>query len=210
MYDQRDVVELGRNLAPYYYAFIIRGIVLIGFGICFLFFPVASWVSFSFIFGSLALADAVFNISKACILGCSAGVENKYQVMTMFLLSALCTAGIGIVAIIYPAATAEAFLLILALWLIYIGMAQLWLACLMASESESSNSCCLGLVAMIYLVTGFTILLDLQGNIGFFILFVGFSLVMFGMQMILMGINLRKVYKSEYSPMADANVSMVV
>jgi uncharacterized membrane protein HdeD (DUF308 family) len=130
--------------------------------------------------------------------------------MTMFLLSALCTAGIGIVAIIYPAATAEAFLLILALWLIYIGMAQLWLACLMASESESSNSCCLGLVAMIYLVTGFTILLDLQGNIGFFILFVGFSLVMFGMQMILMGINLRKVYKSEYSPMADANVSMVV
>jgi hypothetical protein len=33
---------------------------------------------------------------------------------------------------------------------------------------------------------------------------------MFGMQMILMGINLRKVYKSEYSPMADANVSMVV
>ena len=67
MYDQPDVVELGRNLAPYYYyAFIVRGVVLIGFGICFLFFPVASWVSFSFVFGSLALADAVFNISKAC------------------------------------------------------------------------------------------------------------------------------------------------
>lgn len=205
MYDDNEAPGLGRDLAPYYYAFVIRGLVLIGFGICFIFFPVTSWATLSFIFGAMALADAFFNLSGACIVGCSSGIYRKCQVMSMFLLSGVCSGGIGYVSIAYPSVTAEALLFMLALWFIYIGVAQFWFACLMANENESGNSCCIGLIAMIFLVTGVTIMMDLQGNVDFFILFVGLTLNLFGIQLIFLGFNIKKIYKSgEYAPIGEA------
>lgn len=211
MNDELETAELGQLLAPYWPSFIVRGIVLIGFGIVFLFFPATSWITVSFIFGSLSLADATFNVIKACAVACCMQVENKCRFLVMFLLSAACSAGIGFVAILYPAATAEALLLLLAMWFIFIGMAQFGMACLMASEAESQNSCCLGFIAVLYMVTGVTFIMDLQGNVGFFILFVGLCLVLFGIQMIFFGIGLKRLYKDGgYAPLGEARPTMDV
>lgn len=201
-----EAAEVGRVLAPYWSAFIVRGIMLIAFGIFFLFFPGTSWVSFSLVFGSLSLADATFNIIKACVVMCCMEVENKCRILFMFLLSAACSAGIGFIAIFNPAATAEALLLLLALWLIFMGIAQFWLACLMASEAESQNTCCLGFIGVLYVVTGITFIMDLEGNVGFFILFVGLCLVMFGIQMIFFGMSLKRLYKEGgYTSLGEAH-----
>jgi uncharacterized membrane protein HdeD (DUF308 family) len=191
-----DTIDLAQVLGPYWSGFIVRGIVLIGFGIFFLFFPAESWITFSIIFGSLSLADATFNIVKACVVAFCMEVENRCKILIMFLLSATCSAGIGLIAILNPAATAEALLLLLSLWFIFIGIAQFWMACLVASETESQNSCCLGFIAILYVVTGVTFIMDLQGNVGFFILFVGLCLVLFGIQTIFFGMSLKRLYKN--------------
>jgi uncharacterized membrane protein HdeD (DUF308 family) len=211
MLDENETSDVGRVLAPYWSAFIVRGIILIGFGIFFLFFPATSWITFSLIFGSLSLADATFNVIKAGTVMCCMEVENKCKILFMFLLSAACSAGIGFIAILYPAATAEALLLLLALWLIFVGIAQFWFACLMASEAESQNSCCLGFIAVLYVVTGTTFIMDLEGNVGFFILFVGLCLVIFGIQMIFFGMSLKRLYRDGgYSSLGEARMTMDV
>lgn len=170
-----------------------------------MFFPATSWATLSFIFGALAIADAIFNLAWACIVGCSAAFYSKCQVMSMFLLSGLVSSGIGYTSIAHPSVTAEALLFAFALWFIYIGVAQFWFACLMASENESGNSCCIGIIAMLFLVTGVTIMIDLRGNVDFFILFVGLTLNLFGIQMVFLGFSIKKMYKSsEYAPVGEA------
>ncbi|KAG7341865.1 protein of unknown function DUF308 containing protein [Nitzschia inconspicua] len=194
--DEIEIAEVARALAPYWSAFIVRGVILVGFGIFFLFFPATSWDTVSFVFGALSLTDATFNLIKAFVVTCCMEVENKCQVLLLFVLSAVCSAVIGFIAIFNPAATAEALLLLLALWFVLVGISQFWLACLMASEADSQNSCCLGFMGILYAVTGVTLIMDLGGNVGFFILFVGLCLIIFGIQMIYFGMNLKVVYKA--------------
>jgi uncharacterized membrane protein HdeD (DUF308 family) len=209
--DDIETAKVGQLLGPYWSAFIVRGIVLIGFGIFFIFFPAASWITTSIVFGSLSLADAAFNIIKACVVTCCIQTDNKCSILIMFLMSAACSSVIGFIAILDPAATAEALLLLLALWFIFIGIAQFWMACLMASDAESQNSFCLGFIAVVYVVAGVTFIMDLEGNVGFFILLVGLSLVLFGTQMIYFGLSLKRLYKDGgYTALGEGQDTMDV
>mmetsp|Transcript_26400 Transcript_26400/g.46563 ORF Transcript_26400/g.46563 Transcript_26400/m.46563 type:complete len:218 (+) Transcript_26400:57-710(+) len=197
--------DLAEKIAPYWHAFVLRGLVLIGFGLFFVFYPAATWSAFSIAFGCLSLCDAGFNFGKACIVGCCTDMRNKCQLILMFLLSSLCGTCIGLIAICYPAATAEALLIFLALWLIFIGIAQFWFAVLVGyGDDQVGSACCIGFIGILYCVTGITFLLDLEGHVGFFILFVGLCLVIFGIQMVFFGVNLKRLYGSDYAPVGEA------
>jgi uncharacterized membrane protein HdeD (DUF308 family) len=195
---------LSQTLAPYWYVFILRGLVLIGVGFFFILYPVESWTAFSFVFGCFALCDAGFSIGKACVVGCCMdGLENKCSVVTMFLIGGLCSFGVGTIAISSPAATAEALLIFPGIWMILTGTSQVWFATLLGvTGDQSSSSYCSGILGVLYVFVGFSILMDLGSNIGFFIFFVGFSLILFGFQMVFAGYSLKST--SGYSRIGDA------
>ncbi|KAG7341864.1 protein of unknown function DUF308 containing protein [Nitzschia inconspicua] len=194
--DEIEVLQVGRILSSYWHAFFVRGVILLGFGLFFLFFPATSWSTVSFVFGALSLTDATFNVIKAFVVARYTEVENKYKVMLMFVLGAVFSAVIGFVAIFDPAATAAALLLVQALWLVFVGIAKFWLAWLLAGEVDSQNSRCSGFVGLLYVVTGVTLMCDLGGNVGFFIRFVGLCVLIFGVQMIFVGRNLKRLYET--------------
>lgn len=162
---------------------------MIGFGFFFIFYPASTWTLFSAIFGSFCLVDSAFNIIKFfAITFCMPDLqENKCALAWTFLLGAGCSATVGSIAIVYPAATAEAMLLFLAIWLIVLGACQTWFAFLLAD-------CCAGIVGILYLVTGTTFLVDLQDNVGFFVLWVGICFVVFGIQVVVFAIHLKLMY----------------
>ena len=177
---------LYKELGTYWYVFLLHGLLLVTVGCLFLFYPITSWTVTSVLFGCFALCDAGFGIGKACVVTCCMGpIDNKCAVVTMYLLNGLCSFGIGTIAIASPAATAEAFLIFLSLWMLLTGMSQVWLATLLGVDgSISGASWCSGIIGVIYVMTGISILTDLAGNIFFFIFFIGISLVILGFQMV--------------------------
>ncbi|KAG7351734.1 protein of unknown function DUF308 containing protein [Nitzschia inconspicua] len=112
----------------------------------------------------------------------------------MFILSGAVSAVIGFTAISNPATTAEALLLLKAVWLVSVGIGQFCLAYLMSGDAESSYSRWSGLVGILYVVTGVSLISNLGDNVEFFIQCVGLCLVSFGMQMIYFGMNLKRLY----------------
>ena len=94
---------------------------------------------------------------------------------------------LGSIAIAQPAATAEAMVFILALWLIFSGASQ-------ASIGFIVGDCCSWVIGFLYLFTGLSFLFNIEDNVGFVILWMGICLVMFGLQVIFFGITLKRTY----------------
>jgi len=116
----------------------------------------------------------------------------------LFLLNAICGSGVGVIAILSPVVTAEAMLLFVALWMICVGIVQLWLACLVM-PADYFGSGFMGLIGITFMITGITFIGNLEGNIGTFILFLGTCLVMFGVQLIFFGVSLLRMHRNGYS-----------
>ena len=202
-----DVGTIGLRLSPYWMIFVIRGILLIIFGVYFVLYPASAWTLFSLTYGIFCLVEAAFNFSKGIIVGCCMNnVDNKISLMMMFLLSAICSAGVGAIAIISPVATAEAMEFFLAIWMISVGICQLWLAWIVGSGFESDSKCFMSLIGIIFLVTGFSFL---GGNLSTFVLFLGTCLTMFGVQLVFFGLKLRN-YGGGYSEIPSATASSTI
>jgi uncharacterized membrane protein HdeD (DUF308 family) len=205
-HDHGDVGTIGLRLSPYWMIFVIRGILLIIFGVYFVLYPASGWSLFSLTYGIFCLVEAVFNFSKGILVGCCMNnVENKCSLMMMFLLSAICSAGVGTIAIISPIAMAEAMEFFLAIWMISVGICQLWFAWIVGTSSgfESDSRCFMSLIGITFLVTGFSFL---GGNLSTFILFLGTCLTMFGVQLVFFGFQLRK-YGGGYSEIPSATAA---
>jgi uncharacterized membrane protein HdeD (DUF308 family) len=193
------------SLCRVWQSFVGRGLVLIGIGLFFIFYPASTWTLFSVVFGTFCLLDSVSLLIAvvAVMLSRQDDVpDGKCPLALALLIGCVCSASIGWIAIVFPPATAEAMLLLLALWMTVNGSAMAWTAFILAD-------CCTGVIGFLYLSTGISFLCDLGGNIGFFILWIGLCLVMFGFQVIFFGVSLKRASgRGGYTPLEEAAASL--
>ena len=93
-----------------WWAFLLRGIFALVFGVVAIFMPVAAFLSLVFVFGAFALVDGIFAIVSA--FSSNAKSENWWWLIVEGLLGIL----IGLLTIIQPAAMGEAWLLLIGAW----------------------------------------------------------------------------------------------
>ena len=102
-----------------WWAFLLRGIVAVVFGLIAIFMPVAAFLSLVFVFGAFALVDGIFTIVSA--FTSNAKSENWWWLIFEGLFGIL----IGVLTIVQPAAMSEAWLLLIAAWAIVTGILEI-------------------------------------------------------------------------------------
>ena len=187
--DERAKV-LVSSLASYWSLFTLRGLITFIFGLVFVCFPSTTIVVLASIFGAFAIIDGVVSLAKTIVVCRYAPQQKTFAAIhfTVFLLSM----AIGISAIVFPKVTGKILLTIVAVWLLFIGVLELSLACLFQSfEPRAACIMCLG--GLLYIIVGFIFLNDPGEGILIFTKLTGAILMVFGMQLMCVGRVLKSV-----------------
>lgn len=165
-----------------WWAFLLRGILALVFGLVAVFMPVAAFLSLVFVFGAFALVDGIFTIISA--FTSNAKSENWWWLIFEGLFGIL----IGVLTITQPAAMGQAWLLLIAIWAIVTGLLEIITAIRLRKEITGEFWMALG--GLISVAFGlFVLFAPLAGAfavgtiIGIYALVFGISLIMLAMRM---------------------------
>ena len=171
---------LSRN----WWAFLLRGIIAVVFGLIAIFMPVAAFLSLVFVFGAFALVDGIFTIISA--FTSNAKSENWWWLILEGLFGIL----IGVLTLLQPAAMGGAWLLLIAVWAIVTGVLEIITAIRLRNEITGEFWLILGgLISVAFGV--FVVTAPLAGAfaIGFVI---GIYALVFGVAFIMLALKLRR------------------
>ena len=171
-------------LARNWWAFLLRGILALVFGLIAVFMPVTAFLSLVLVFGAFAFIDGIFAIISA--FTSKAKSENWWWLIIEGLFGIL----IGVLTIVRPAAMGEAWLLLIAVWAIVTGLLEIVTAIRLRKEITGEFWLILG--GVISIVFGlYVAMAPVAGAfaVGFII---GIYAMMFGIAMILLSLRLRK------------------
>ena len=173
------------TLARNWWAFILRGVIAIGFGLIVWFWPDLAlntliWIFafFAFFTGILAIVAAIWAISqRERWLGLAA--EGVIGI------------GVGIVAVVWPDLTAKTFLYILAAWAIVTGLLSIWSAMRLRREMEGEWVLALSGVALIL----FGVIAFARPKSGALAVLwlIGLSAIVYGILWVILGLELRRL-----------------
>lgn len=167
-----------------WWAFLLRGIFALVFGLIAIFMPVTAFLSLVFVFGAFALVDGIFAIVSA--FTSNAKSENWWWLILEGLFGIL----IGVLTIIQPAAMGEAWLLLIGAWAIVTGILEIITAIRLRNEITGEFWLILGgLISVAFGV--FVAWAPLAGAfaIGFVI---GIYALVFGIALIMLALRMRK------------------
>ena len=167
-----------------WWAFLLRGIFALIFGLIAIFMPVTAFLSLVFVFGAFALVDGIFAIVSA--FTSNAKSENWWWLILEGLFGIL----IGVLTIIQPAAMGEAWLLLIGAWAIVTGILEIITAIRLRNEITGEFWLILGgLISVAFGV--FVAWAPLAGAfaIGFVI---GIYALVFGVALIMLALRMRK------------------
>jgi len=189
------------DMARYWPAFIVRGIVAFSLGFLMLVFPNETVDMLSILIGIVFLSEAIS--AAVQIWGMSkyvAASPARSAMMTLHVFSMLANIGIGVFVLVFPDITAKILLLLAAVWFVMIGVLHLLLGCILKCSSGSGNvanlgmGCCVFLAGMLYVAFGTVLLTDLDEGMITFAKFMGGMIMLFAVQIIFMGCQLRSVH----------------
>ena len=171
-------------LARNWWAFLLRGILAVIFGVIALFFPHTAFLSLVLVFGAFALVDGIFAIIAAFTGG--ARSESWWWLVLEGLFGIL----IGILTIIQPAVMGLAWVFVIAAWAVVTGVLEIVTAIQLRKQISGEWALILGgllsvifgLIAAFYPTSG-------AFAIGFII---GMYALMFGFIFIALALRLRK------------------
>ena len=172
-------------LARNWWAFAIRGLVAIIFGIIAIFFPGTAFLSLVLVFGVFALVDGIFSIASVFVS--AAHTESWWWLVLEGAFGIL----IGILTLIQPVAMGIAWILIIAIWAIVTGILEILTAIRLRKTISGEGwmilsgilSVLFGLIAAFYPASG-------AFAIG---LIIGIYALIFGITMLMLAFRLRKV-----------------
>jgi len=198
-------LTISLRLSPYWWAFVIRGIFLLFFGVFFVLYPASAWTLFSVTNGTFCLVEAAFNFYNYGLVWFINDVENRSDLMMLFFFNSVWGVSVGtILAINSPVPSERDNILLLASWMMSVGINQLWLA-YMVRPADHFGSCFMGWISLTFVVTGITFRENLEGStIGTFISPLGICLAMYGVQLIFFGVGLLRTYGNGHYPVAAA------
>ncbi len=108
-----------KELSRYWWAFLLRGVLAIVFGVLTLVWPTITLAALIIIFGVYAFADGIFLIVKA--VGSWAARDDRW----LLLLEGLLGVGIGVLTFFAPGVTAIGLLFFIAVWSLSTGILEI-------------------------------------------------------------------------------------
>ena len=169
-------------LARNWWAIAIRGVLGILFGLVALFLPGATMLSLVLLFAAYAFVDGVFGIISAVR---AAGQQERWGLLVLEGIVNIITAAI---AVLWPAITVVAFVLLVAVWAIVSGGLMLWAAFYLETDSDRWWLVLGGIASLIY-----GVLLVVAPMIGAIVLtwWLGAYALVFGAALLILAFRLR-------------------
>ena len=175
------------NLARNWWAFVLRGVFALLFGVVAFVYPGLTVLSLTFVFGFYALLDGVFALMAAWSFRSS----DRWWVL---LLEGLLGIAAGVIAFISPGITALALLTVIAAWAILTGVLEIVAAIRLRQEIE--NEWWLGLGGLASIIFGVLLVIWPDSGLVTISWIVGFYAIAFGISMMILGFRLQGLNKT--------------
>jgi uncharacterized membrane protein HdeD (DUF308 family) len=172
------------HLAKNWWLMLLRGIIAVLFGAVAIFWPGATLLSLVFLWGAYAIADGAFSLWAA--------ITGRVSEMTpRWWLAVVGIVGIaaGIMAWVWPGATALALLVLIAAWAMLTGAMQIWGAIRLRKEIE--GEWLLGLSGSLSLLLGAVLLLQPAAGAVAVVWWIGGFAILMGIAQIALALKLR-------------------
>lgn len=171
----------------YWWAFLLRGVFALLFGIFALVWPLATITALVLLFGVFVFIDGLLSVIHSFQLR---KTENRWWVL---LLEGLAGIGIGLITFFYPQVTAALLVILVAVWAIFTGIFELMVA--IRLRKEIKGEWLLGLAGVLSIALGVLfIAMPLAGSI-VIAYWIGAYALIFGIMLIVLGIRMRKLHK---------------
>jgi uncharacterized membrane protein HdeD (DUF308 family) len=177
------ITELARN----WWAFVLRGIVALLFGIMALVWPGLTILTLVYVFGVYAVMDGVFGVVAAWSIRSS----GRWWVLLMEGLLGIVA---GVIAFVWPGVTSLVLLTLIAAWAIVTGILEIVAA--IRLRKEIKNEWRLGLGGLASVLLGVLLVIWPQSGMVTISWIIGFYATVFGISMLSLGFRLRGLNKA--------------
>jgi uncharacterized membrane protein HdeD (DUF308 family) len=173
------------GLARWWWTFIVRGVLAIAFGVLAYLAPLWSIAILIGLFAAWALIDGVTNLIAAIR---TRGIDRSWW---LELIEGLVSIAAGIVALLLPAAAAQALVIVIGAWAIVTGAFEIWTAIRLRRVIQGEIWLALAGAASVL----FGVILFLFPGVGALSLvwLIGSGAIVFGVFLILLGWRLRGI-----------------
>ena len=175
------------SLARHWWTFTVRGVFALLFGILAFVAPGATLTTLVYVFGFYAILNGAFALYAAWNL-------RSFDRWWLLLLEGLLSIAAGVIAFVYPAAAALAFLSIIAAWAILVGILQIIAAIRLRQEIENEWS--LGLGGLASVIFGVLLVVWPRSGLVAISWIVGIYAIFFGVMLLMLGSRLRGLNKT--------------
>ncbi len=168
----------------YWWVPVVRGLVAIALGVFAFVWPIATITALVLVFGAVAVADGILAI------GAAIAARKLISDWWVLLVQGFVGIAIGVLTLVYPAITAFAFVFLVALWAIGLGVLQIVAAVRLRGDVPGGWSLALGGILGI----AFGILLmwnPLKGGLAV-VWLIGMFALLWGVMLIVGGFDLRR------------------
>jgi uncharacterized membrane protein HdeD (DUF308 family) len=174
------------GIARLWWAFLVRGMGGIAFGVVLILFPGLGLAAIVFLFAAWAIIGGV-----SALIG--AWQSRGHRDWWLAVLEGIAGLAAGIVAILLPTAAALGLLLVIAGWAIVTGILQIWLAVRM--REQISGELWVGLSGLVAVVFGVLLILFPGTGILSVLVLTGVLSIAFGVAMAILGFRLRGIHQ---------------
>lgn len=176
------LASVGRS----WWVLVVYGVISVIFGVIAIVQPFQAGVALAWAFGIMALVEGV--ISVVALFGRDAGVSKGW-----LALYALASIVFGVLAVLYPVATAGALLLLLAAWLVVAGIFRIVFA--IRVRREIQGEWLIALSGVLAIVLGVLIAVFPIAGLLTMMIWIGVGALVYGVLQIVGGFKVRKLFK---------------
>lgn len=176
------LASVGRS----WWVLVVYGVISVIFGVIAIVQPFQAGVALAWAFGIMALVEGV--ISVVALFSRDAGVSRGW-----LALYALASIVFGVLAVLYPVATAGALLLLLAAWLVVAGIFRIVFA--IRVRREIQGEWLIALSGVLAIVLGVLIAVFPIAGLLTMMIWIGVGALVYGVLQIVGGFKVRKLFK---------------
>jgi uncharacterized membrane protein HdeD (DUF308 family) len=184
---KKGEIKMITALAQNWWTFTLRGVLALLFGILAFVAPGATLATLIFVFGFFAILNGLFALYAAWNL-------RSFDRWWVLLLEGLLGIAAGVIAFVWPGAAALAFLSIIAVWAILVGILQIVAAIRLRQEIENEWS--LGLGGLASVIFGVLLVVWPRSGLVTISWIIGLYAIAFGIMLLVLGSRLRGLDKS--------------
>jgi uncharacterized membrane protein HdeD (DUF308 family) len=173
------------EMARWWWAFILRGVIAIAFGVTALVLPGLGLLTLVALFGFWALLEGVTSFLD----GLRSRTRNKNWWVEV--LEGVVSIAAGVLALLFPTFAAEILLILIAAWAVLIGVFQIYMA--IRLRDEIRGEFWLGLAGVAAIIFGISMLLFPSAGVLSLVWLIAAGAIAFGAFLVILGWRLRRI-----------------